>query len=144
MLFPSTRFATVAALDLIEKTDGKAILVPKTIVPSIAASVLQVRQMPRFEIPDVDELLDREYPAFAYDKTFDEARCEPLVMLHTSGSTGFPKPVLWTHDWANATGMGLYLAIPEGYESLSAKLLDTRVLSLFPQFHVRFLPLSSR
>lgn len=31
---------------------------------------------------------------FPYDKTFEEAEWEPFVVMHTSGSTGFPKPVV--------------------------------------------------
>lgn len=32
-------------------------------------------------------------PPFPYAKSFNEARWDPLVILHTSGSTGLPKPV---------------------------------------------------
>ncbi|KAK4185156.1 putative dehydrogenase [Podospora australis] len=34
---------------------------------------------------------------YPYDKTFEEAEYEPLLLLHTSGSTGFPKPIVCRH-----------------------------------------------
>lgn len=37
-----------------------------------------------------------EIPPFPYDRgsAFEEARWDPLVVLHTSGSTGIPKPIV--------------------------------------------------
>lgn len=46
---------------------------------------------------------------YPYNKTFEEAEWEPLLVLHTSGSTGFPKPVVCVH------GM---LAIGDKYHNL--------------------------
>lgn len=31
---------------------------------------------------------------FPYNKTFEQAEWDPLLVLHTSGSTGFPKPIV--------------------------------------------------
>ncbi|KXT02248.1 hypothetical protein AC578_5081 [Pseudocercospora eumusae] len=59
---------------------------------------LQQRPMKVLQLPSVDELLDAEstHP-FPYTKTFEEAATEPFCMLHTSGTTGVPKPISWTH-----------------------------------------------
>ncbi|KAK4164744.1 putative dehydrogenase [Cladorrhinum sp. PSN259] len=46
---------------------------------------------------------------YPYNKTFEEAEWEPLLVLHTSGSTGFPKPIVCRH------GM---LAIGDKYHNL--------------------------
>lgn len=37
---------------------------------------------------------DNEVPHFPYNKTFEAAEWDPLSILHTSGSTGLPKPIL--------------------------------------------------
>lgn len=48
-------------------------------------------------IPELDDLLKaapvNHYP---YEKTFEEAAKEPYLILHTSGSTGMPKPIRYT------------------------------------------------
>lgn len=36
---------------------------------------------------------DTEVPHFPYNKSFSQAEWDPLVVLHTSGSTGLPKPI---------------------------------------------------
>ena len=44
-------------------------------------------------IAEVDELLRTEpVPEYAYNRTCEEAFDEPFCILHTSGSTGHPKP----------------------------------------------------
>lgn len=54
--------------------------------------------MKYLELPTLDYLLDFESTvAFPYTKTFDEAMNDPFCYLHTSGSTGLPKPIPWSH-----------------------------------------------
>ncbi|ROV87578.1 hypothetical protein VMCG_10605 [Cytospora schulzeri] len=46
-------------------------------------------------VPSLDELLPtpEDTAHYRYEKTFDEARDEPCLILHSSGSTGDPKLV---------------------------------------------------
>lgn len=52
-------------------------------------------------MPNLDELFEVEAPHYEYSKSFEEARNDPFVSLHTSGSTGTPdvlqrvSPTLW-------------------------------------------------
>ena len=36
---------------------------------------------------------------FPFSKSFEEARFDPIVVLHSSGSTGAPKPIVQTHQY---------------------------------------------
>jgi acyl-coenzyme A synthetase/AMP-(fatty) acid ligase len=46
-------------------------------------------------VSPVDEWFrDDNVPEVSYSKTFEEAEWDPLLVLHTSGSTGIPKPVI--------------------------------------------------
>ena len=40
------------------------------------------------QVPKLAELLAGKYPHYSYEKDYEEAKHEPLVALHTSGSTG--------------------------------------------------------
>ena len=135
MLYPSDRFATIGIVELIKKVNGKAILVP-LVPPAIVAQVAASCPLDTYKIPEVEELLTTECPIFPYTKEFKDARSEPIVVLHTSGSTGFPKPIIWTHDYFNSFGAQLSLEAPAEYESLTGLMVGTRVLSMFPRFHV--------
>jgi acyl-CoA synthetase (AMP-forming)/AMP-acid ligase II len=44
--------------------------------------------------PSTDSWLQSAPSPFPYLKKFDEARWDPLAVLHTSGSTGIPKPIV--------------------------------------------------
>ena len=138
MLFPSTRFATPAIVQLIQNVGGKSLLVADVIDPVVEA-VLGSYQMSKYQVPELDVLLDSTSEHYAYEKTFQEARLEPLLVLHTSGTTGFPKPIFYTNDWANSMAEELYLEPPEGFKSMNGLLLGSRVLGMFPRFHVRTL-----
>ena len=51
------------------------------------------------KIPDLDDLINKDdrAPLYPYTKTFEEARFDPYLVLHTSGTTGEPKPVNINH-----------------------------------------------
>lgn len=58
--------------------------------------ILARRPMKTAVVPELSELLD-ETPVelYPYTKTFEEARYDPCLVLHTTGSTGLPKPITW-------------------------------------------------
>lgn len=59
--------------------------------PPYVTALLAVHPMRVLQIPGNDELLDGPVvPIYPFEKTFEEARTEPFVTLHTSGSTGTP------------------------------------------------------
>lgn len=138
MLFISPRYSSEGQVRLMKAVDCKAILT-SSIITEMSEIVEQVAErhgdIQVYQVPMTTFFLDGKYDSFPYEKSFEEARDEPLVVLHTSGTTGFPKPVIWTHDWAASFALQRYLEPPEGYESLDRLILGTRVFSLFPQFH---------
>lgn len=48
-------------------------------------------------MPPVAHWLNQNQPTELYPYTYAEARLDPWVVLHTSGSTGMPKPNIQTH-----------------------------------------------
>lgn len=98
----------------------------------VAAHTLRV-----IRAPSVEELLTTKYPHYAFDKTFDEARDEPLVVLHTSGTTSLPKPIVYTHDFAACVNRITQLDPPAGFESLDKNFQANRQFVMLPPFHVR-------
>lgn len=38
--------------------------------------------MKHFQVPSVEELLEKDYPHYPYHKKFGQSRMEPLVMLY--------------------------------------------------------------
>ena len=100
------------------------------------AALLSVHKMEVLEVPSINELLEGKARPYPYAKTFEEAKHEPLLVLHTSGTTGLPKPLVWTHDWVAAYYIMTQLEPPPGYESQARLYQNKRVFFMFPPFHV--------
>ncbi|KAL6899927.1 male sterility domain-containing protein [Trichoderma evansii] len=65
--------------------------------------------------PDLDELLDPTPVApFPYEATYDEVKKDPFLILHTSGSTGPPKPITLTIECTTTEDTHRLLDDPEG------------------------------
>lgn len=87
-------------------------------------------------IPELDDLLyGPSVETYPYAKTFEEARHDPFVTCHSSGSTGFPKLITPTHGT---------MAACDAFQDLPAKgypptfveaMRGKRVLSGVPPFH---------
>lgn len=81
-------------MNLFEKTDCKAIWFDPGF-RNVVQPWLAERDMRATMVSPVNQWFPKErWPHFPYDKPFDKARWDPMVMLHTSESTGFPKPIL--------------------------------------------------
>lgn len=56
---------------------------------------LEERHMETFEVDSLESWFSMvEVPHVPFNRTFEQAEWEPLCVLHTSGSTGLPKPIL--------------------------------------------------
>lgn len=122
-------------MKLMKELDCKTMLVAKLRHPVVNA-ILDAYEMRLFHIPELKDLLDHDHPYYPYLKTFDEAFGEPLVVVHTSGTIGLPKPITWTHDWAASFAEERYLAPPSGADSMDGLLRRLRLFSLMPPYHV--------
>lgn len=99
--------------------------------------ILSSRKMRTFYAPELNELLDETlmWP-YPYTKTFYEARMDPCLVLHTTGSTGLPKPITWklgilsTYEaWRTIPSINGYVPTTEIYQQAS------RAYTSMPLFH---------
>ena len=81
-------------------------------------------------------LQENQVPAYRYEKTFVEARYSPFVVLHTSGSTALPKPVVVNHG--TLASMDAYQAVSHlrAEPVIGPGLKGSRMLMAFPLFHM--------
>ncbi|TGO38906.1 hypothetical protein BHYA_0064g00020 [Botrytis hyacinthi] len=134
MFFSSPRNSIPAHANLFKILDCKVLITANPTLPT-APAIIEATGVHSMECPGVDELLDNVYPHYPFNKTFEQARKEPLVVLHTSGTTGFPKPIVWNHDWAASCNDWLAIAPPVGYTKQTALWTSTRLLNTLPLFH---------
>jgi len=110
-------------------------------VSPLVNEILQQRAMKLLELPLLEYLLDAETTApFPYSKEFKEATNDPFCYLHTSGSTGVPKPIPWSHGLIGTMDAIRLLPRVDGDENLLPWTSDwkegDRIYSSFPMCHV--------
>lgn len=137
MFLPSPRNSLEAHQALLEKLNCTTLLVP-TPRPPFVAGLIEALNLKVVEVPSVDTLLCTQYPAFEYSKTYPEAATDRVVVLHTSGSTGIPKPIIWTHEGAAKHIRMQRLKVPAGCEGQDNKGFGKRMYLTMPPFHVSF------
>ena len=138
-LLNSARETLEAHLSLFEATKCNTFLLPPGFPLPVIEQTLSTRHMSVLEIPSlsywVDEPWDEDERPYPYMKSFDEAKYDPFAVLHTSGSTGVPKPVVQT--LGSIAVADAFTALPElGYEGTwPATSAGRRVYGAFPHFH---------
>ncbi|KAK0625127.1 hypothetical protein B0T17DRAFT_493095 [Bombardia bombarda] len=96
-LFISPRNSQEGQLNLFEMTNCH-FLCFDVAYKTMVQPWLHERDMRAIMLSPIDEWFPAEkVEPYPYNKTFEEAEWDPLLLLHTSGSTGFPKPIVAKH-----------------------------------------------
>ncbi|TGO09590.1 hypothetical protein BTUL_0160g00060 [Botrytis tulipae] len=111
LLLTSPPLTASATTHLFTAMSCKVLLTTSPQPPTVAPIVKLHDYLRILTIPSIEELLNTTYEYFPYGKIFEEAKGEPLVALHTSGTTGLPKPVIYTHDYAAAYTSAIWIMI---------------------------------
>jgi thioester reductase-like protein len=89
----SPRNSREGIASLIEQTKCKALLHGASIDAVLQNVEAAAPVMPRYQIPSFDELCQEGREKGSYEGHYDDAETTPVMILHTSGSTGNPKPI---------------------------------------------------
>ncbi|KAI1473095.1 putative NRPS-like enzyme [Daldinia caldariorum] len=104
-------------------------------VPPPALAIIEAVQPRRLIAPDLDDLVGKTHQHYNCDRTYEKNCWDPIWAIHTSGSTGFPKPIIWTSEAVARHHNGSDYTPLEGVPSLDHFLRGKRVLTTLPSFH---------
>ncbi|KAL1980701.1 hypothetical protein VTN96DRAFT_3618 [Rasamsonia emersonii] len=140
-LFSSLLCSLDAHVYLAQSTDCHIFLCTPSLLPLVEQ--IQHHQSPSRHVlvPELQEWLpavevDKEQPVYPYAKTWDEAKDDPCLIVHTSGSTGVPKIVTYTNDMLANVDRLRHLLPVEGCRCLVWEMPGRRLYSTIPIFHI--------
>ncbi|KAJ4991642.1 L-aminoadipate-semialdehyde dehydrogenase (nonribosomal peptide synthetase) [Stagonosporopsis vannaccii] len=136
-LFNSPRNSLEGQKFLIEKTGCKVFLTTAETVSQVEAIRSQITELRIFQAPTTQDLLDPSLSVLSYKGQHSHDAATHCLILHTSGSTGLPKPIHLTVAGLNTTYTQALLAPEDGFEHVSKPFLaDARpMLAAVPFFH---------
>ncbi|RAQ49456.1 NRPS-like enzyme [Aspergillus flavus] len=135
MFLTSPRNSVAAHSSLFTRLECSKLVAPVPRPPPVKAILEAQPTLEILDVPSVDDLTSKDYPHFEFLKTYSEVAGETLAVIHTSGSTGIPKPIFWTHDTACKHMHMTFLDPPEGFESQDSWLFGKRIFLVPPPFH---------
>ncbi|KAH8699187.1 hypothetical protein BGW36DRAFT_294468 [Talaromyces proteolyticus] len=118
-----TFLCNASTLPLVEKIEKAQPLSRHILVPDL------LEFLPFHEVPNNDSL----YP---YNKTWDEACHEPCLIVHTSGSTGVPKVVVYTQYMLAAPDRSRVIPSYQNCQSMLWEMTGRRIFTSIPAFHL--------
>lgn len=88
ILLPSPRNTTSINDSLLDQTQCSKFLVSPEMMPKAKAQQQEKPQLEVLQVPSLDDMLVDSSEHYPFEKDFATAKFEPIVVLHSSGSTG--------------------------------------------------------
>lgn len=143
VFLPSPRNAPTTNASLFEQTQCTKLCYSADspgIVASCGAVLKVAKALRSFEFLSLDKLLSVQCEPVPYLGDFAQFRDEPIVILHSSGSTGIPKPVTMTNGSIACTDNDRNFPTVTGRRNQDLTLWDfipgSYIYVPFPPFHM--------
>ncbi|RAK99767.1 acetyl-CoA synthetase-like protein [Aspergillus ibericus CBS 121593] len=139
-MFVSVQNTAIQNLGLLQEADVHGLLYADSECP-VAESLQQFDPfMPVLQLPALAELLKSRAPPFHWAGSFSDLQDKRCLILHTSGTTGQPKLVNYTHGTLSCADRDTFLPVPEGRRAQNADQFNFsppgRFYSPFPPHHL--------
>ncbi|KAJ5718941.1 hypothetical protein N7493_007396 [Penicillium malachiteum] len=99
MVLPSPLVTPEAQLQILEKKGCRIYLRPEEMTDSVGGVLKGAPHVQPITVPALDHFLNEtEASPVNYPKSWAEGKDDPWLVFHTSGTTGNPKPIIYSHQ----------------------------------------------
>ncbi|OBT53428.1 hypothetical protein VE04_06668 [Pseudogymnoascus sp. 24MN13] len=97
LLLPSPKNALPNTASLLEETKCSMVFYSGNCKEQCVQLKGLVAGLQIVDVPDLDEMINTPSKPYPYNKTWEEAKDDVVMIVHTSGSTGAPRPIYYTN-----------------------------------------------
>lgn len=128
-------------MSLLEQTACSIVIHAAEVAPIVKQLEIVKSGLQYLTSPSFQEMLEGEHKPFSYEqRTFQEVKNNPIVVLHSSGSTGIPKPITMTHGTFSILDNERNLPGVPGRKNRDFSIWDFpgggKFYHIFPYFHL--------
>ncbi|KAF6237313.1 hypothetical protein HO173_004782 [Letharia columbiana] len=138
-LVPSARNSVSGNVSLLRACYCTKVFVTADMAKKFPDLEKNIPDLRNFFLVSLDDLLTGTSAHDPYDKTHAEGVKDPVLICHTSGSTGAPKPIILPNGAFNVIDNQHRLSKLEGRKNMDYSLFDLQgkgFINTFPGFHV--------
>src|SRR4051812_12933818 len=82
---------------LLEQTECSLLLYAPEVKPLVESLLDHRPNLQVYPIQLLETLVQPDTPHYPYEKSYDDVKWDPILILHSSGSTGAPRPIQMNH-----------------------------------------------
>lgn len=136
ILLTSTRNSTEGQRSLVKATDCKIFLYSTELEKQVSAIQDDQTSIKLCQIPSFEELLSQKFDDEHYEGVESDNPDDPAIIIHTSGSTGLPKPIPLRNGYLATVYRIEQTEMPNNRSTMAKKLFDERtIFCSLPWFH---------
>lgn len=138
LLIPNIRNAVPNTISLLQSCECTKLFYSSPLAAQARALADAMPGLEIIPIPELSEMVSRPTSHYPYTKNWEEAKYDNVLIVHTSGSTAAPKPILYNHIHLNRPDMDSVLPSIPGRTNANLSLLGKNKLTYFggPFFHL--------
>ncbi|KAF2472981.1 putative NRPS-like enzyme [Lindgomyces ingoldianus] len=140
VLLPSPRNPSATNLSLLGQTGCTKILYAAEVTPIVKQLNAINESLTILEVPSFQDMFQSTPSSYPFGKIYDQVKNDPILILHSSGSTGLPKPITMTHATFAVLDNERNLPKVPGRRNRDYSIWDFndggRFYTVFPYFHL--------